>query len=445
MIFYSLIATIWIFLGLLAHSYGFIFQKLLHLSIFKDPKNFLGIQLVFNTYFFDYFFYLILFSFLVRLFILWWVRSNKLVTYRFGFSILFMLMVVDFILFPKLIYPFTSSHDLRYSPVLEQNAFVRDVVKETERIGANPIYEKYRHKVSAFTKLVQEKYMPKKVWDPKAIARDISRLNQDHGFWQPLFDPGSSYYAVTIGKEIYNFHSSFLPDYFYDYDRALNGGNSRYYRSSWNAIWDPDSKLLDVAGIRYLFWYEPMKKDKLELVGRYPIGDGYIYRNRDAVPKAYLVGRLELFPDRAALLSRMQESSFNPGHTVATEDKEMFEVLLQKQHGEMLKPFQGQTEIVKYGPNGMMIDVTAVHAAVLVITDLFSPHWTAKIDHQSAKIYRVNCVFRGIIIEPGKHRVELEYYNQPFHKGLKITFITGCFVLILLVATGFYEVKRRRP
>lgn len=443
-IFYTSITVAWVILGITARNYGFIYQSLLHLNIFKDPKNFLGIQLLFNTYFCSYLFYLILFTYLVRLFILWWVRSSRVVTYRFGFPILFMMMVLDFILFPKLIYPFTSSHELRYSPSLEQNSFVGDVVKKTERIGSNPIYEKYYFKISTFVDLINERYMPNKVWDPRGLSLDISKINVDQGFWGPLFDPGISYYAVTQGKQIYNYHSSFLRDYFYDFDRALNGGNRRYSRSSWNAIWDPNSKLLDVASISYLFWYEPVQNAKLELVGRYPVGDGYIYRNQEAVSKAYLVSQLEFYPDRTDLLSRMQESSFDPHFTVTTEDEEMVNLYSQKIKGRTVKPVYADAEIIDYTPNRMVLDVSAASPAILVVTDLFFPHWTAKVDQQLTKIYRVNCAFRGMIIEPGKHQVVLEFYNQPFHLGLKISFITVCLVLILLIATGFYEVKWRK-
>jgi hypothetical protein len=443
-IFYSLIAIIWIILGIAARNYGSIFQYLLHLYIFKDPKNFLGIQLLFNTYFCSYFFYLILLTYLVRLFILWWVRSRKIVTYRWGFPILFIMMVVDFILFPKLIYPFTSSHELRYSPSLEQNAFVDNVVKKTERIGSNPIYEKYSLKISMFIDLINQKYLPQKIWDPQGLAQDINKINVDKGFWGPLFDPGISYYAVTQGKQIYNYHSSFLPDYFYDFDRAMNGGNSRYLRSSWNAIWDPDSKLIDVAGISYLFWYEPIQNAKLKLVGRYSIGDGYIYNNQAAVSKAYLVSQLEFNPDRADLLRRMQEASFDPRVTVTTEDEEMFNLYHQKIEGSTANPVYAEAAIIEYSPNRIVLDVATDNPAILVVTDLFFPHWTAKVDHQLTKIYRVNCTFRGMIIEPGKHHVLLEFYNQPFHRGLQISFITLCLVLTLLIATGCYKFRRRK-
>jgi len=117
-----------------------VFNSLLSLQLFSDVKNLLGIQLVAYSYFYDYFFYLILFSFIIRLFILWWFHSLHFLRHRYGFIVLGMLLVGDFLLFPKIIYPFTSANDLRYSPSLEQNLFIKQTVKSTERVGANQYY-----------------------------------------------------------------------------------------------------------------------------------------------------------------------------------------------------------------------------------------------------------------------------------------------------------------
>jgi hypothetical protein len=46
---------------------------------------------------------------------------------------------------------------------------------------------------------------------------------------------------------------------------------------------------------------------------------------------------------------------------------------------------------------------------VLVVSDAYLPQWTAKIDDAEAPLFRVNYAFRGVLLEPGDHVVELVY------------------------------------
>ncbi len=47
---------------------------------------------------------------------------------------------------------------------------------------------------------------------------------------------------------------------------------------------------------------------------------------------------------------------------------------------------------------------------VLVVSDAYLPQWTAKIDDEDAPLFRVNYAFRGVLLQPGAHVVELDYH-----------------------------------
>lgn len=437
----------WLTIAVLIHCFPQLFNGLSTLSIFTDAKglrNYIGFQFLIYSYFYDYFFYLILGSFVVRFFILWWIWSRKFLKPHYGLIVLALFMAGDFILITKIVYPFTSSLDLRYSDKLEQNRFVRESVNVHERIASHHISAKVPFKVKRFEKIIQDKSGEKRIWDPPAYFNDFKNDNPDNGFFEPLFDLGLSYYPVTVGKQIYNYHESLLPDYFFDFDKALNGKYPSYSRQSWNAVWDPESPLLDIAGISYMFWYEPLTNKKYELMGRYPIGDGYIYKNLKAIPKAYLVSSLEYYPDRKDLLSRMQDKSFDAHNVAVTEDAELANRYEVKSTDIKGTPINGAVNIVQYEANKLVFEIDAPQKSVLVVTDLFFPHWTAKVDKEMSTIYRVNCVFRGVVVEKGRHRVTMEFYNKPFHKGLRVSMFTGAVVIFLVVFLLIHQYKQRR-
>jgi hypothetical protein len=376
---YVLAIVGWISGWIISHKCSLLLSNIFSQPFFTEGAGLnmlLGMQLVAYSYFFDYFFYLFLASFTIRALILWWFRSESFVRKSFGLTVLGVLLVADFILIPMMVYPFTARIDTAYSPVLEQNAFINKVVNPTERIGTFLLSEKYSYKLKRFKDNVSSKYGRNIPWSPESIHSDFRRLNPDVDFFEALYDPASTYYPVTVGKATYNYHASFMPEYFYDFDKALNESNPRYSRNSWNSIWDPHSPLVGVAGISYIFWYEPLKNKNLELVMRYPMGDGFIYRNTRAVNKAYLVSNLEYFDKKEDSLKRMKEESFDPARSVVTED-ELLAGLFSSTG--MADEKSGEVNITKYDANTIDLKVNATRRSVLVITDLFFPYWTASI------------------------------------------------------------------
>ena len=439
-IFYLVVIIAWISLWFLSRNSPGFFEKLASCGIFRGIdgyKNFMGMQLVFNSYFFDKFFFFYLAGFIARFIILSIFSISVIRNKKFAFLMISMLMILDFSLFHNTFYPFTSRMNEAYSANLAQNKFVNEKIQELDRSASFYPTEKIICKNKVFIENLKIRF-PDKTWNPVEIASIYQKSNSDKSYFQPLFDPTQTCYPVTVGKAFYSYHESFQPEFFYDFDSVLNGNNERYSRSSWNAIWDPQSPLLDVSGIKYIFWYEPIIKKNMELVLRYPVGDGYIYRNNNAVSKAYLVGRIEYFDKRQDLLERMKQASFNSKDTVLTEDVELYDQF--KAGGNVV----GEAKVVVYEPNKINVKTKTDKRSVLIITDLFSPHWSAQVDNKPAKIYRVNCVFRGIVVENGEHEVRLIYRNTAFRKGLKISFGTFVAVIVFYIFWFIHFKKKKK-
>jgi uncharacterized membrane protein YfhO len=96
--------------------------------------------------------------------------------------------------------------------------------------------------------------------------------------------------------------------------------------------------------------------------------------------------------------------------------------------------------IREYAPNRVLIEADLQHPGYLVLTDVFAPGWTAKVDGNREMIVPGNVAFRAIPLPPGSHRVELNYSPPGFKIGLGISLLCVC-VALGLIARGIWKTE----
>ncbi len=362
--------------------------------------------------------------FLVRATIVWMYHRRRFVG-TWGSTALLILLIADFQLVFRTIYPFTDL-DARYDTGRLPNSFVLEHTHPLDRIGASQFQVAASGPAARLDALVA---MPAPA-DYGEVVRRFGALYYQ-GFKKPLFEPSFSYFPIVANRSFYGFHESLMPEYFWDFDRALNQGHPRYERGSFIGLWDPHSPLLDVAGIKYLFWHEKVEDDRFTEVAHYAL-ESHVYVNQQAVPRAYLVPRVEHYPSRGDLMRRMQEPTFRPREVVTTED----EALADAMKGGDPAGSTGDARIDGYTPDRVVVNVDAPARSVLVLNDMYYPNWTARIDGEESTIYRVNGTFRGVIVPEGTSTVVFRYYDSAFHTGLMISAATWLFAGLLLVTSG---------
>ena len=69
----------------------------------------------------------------------------------------------------------------------------------------------------------------------------------------------------------------------------------------------------------------------------------------------------------------------------------------------------GKVRIEEYSPDRITLKVDLDGSGILVITNSYNPHWTARVDGIEKTIYPVYHTFSGIYIESGQKTVVLEY------------------------------------
>jgi hypothetical protein len=114
-------------------------------------------------------------------------------------------------------------------------------------------------------------------------------------------------------------------------------------------------------------------------------------------------------------------------------------------HGPALgNPGTGSIEVLAYGPNRAAFHVETSETALLVVSDLLYPGWRARIDRKPAPIYAVNGLFRGMIVPPGAHTVEMLFRPTSLRLGIGALGMALCITVLLLQQTKRRGARARR-
>jgi len=155
-----------------------------------------------------------------------------------------------------------------------------------------------------------------------------------------------------------------------------------------------------------------------------------IYKNKGALPRAYVVYNSETISGEAAL-RRLASPYFNPRASV----------ILDKDIGFGRRHRSGLTKAVikKFLPERIELTAVLPQKGVLVLTDFFYPGWEVYVDGAQKKILRANTIMRGVVLKKGPHSVVFVYRPRPFWRGLRLSLLTLVGIIIYL---GI-DIKRR--
>lgn len=215
-----------------------------------------------------------------------------------------------------------------------------------------------------------------------------------------------------------------------DYRRTSEGSISLrlYFSSAYR-----HRRLLDMLNVVYLI-FPPNSPDvasyqPLELVQRND--EGSIYRNPQALPRAWLVHRVEVLGDDLEQLARMERADFDPA-ALALLDAPAPPV------APAPRPEPAPT--VSYAPNRATVRAEAAAPALLVLSDAYDPGWEVTLDGRPARLYRANYALRGVWLPAGQHTLEFSYRPRPFLLGGALSLAA----LLGLLAAGLLAAARRR-
>ncbi len=174
-----------------------------------------------------------------------------------------------------------------------------------------------------------------------------------------------------------------------------------YVASVLQNVWSMDvfsRRTRDFLGVRYYLGGAKQSPEQIEVFsGRSGIK---VFLNPQAFPRAWAVHRISLPSDELNLREEASVSGAAPR--------------LENCAGD-------QVNVAMHQPNFVRIDAELRCRGLVVLTDAWYPGWKATVDGSAAPILEVDGGVRGVVVERGRHRMEMKYRPRSVMWGAALT------------------------
>jgi hypothetical protein len=218
------------------------------------------------------------------------------------------------------------------------------------------------------------------------------------------------------------------------YEELLTGKSGDFY-------FDMDPKNIPAAlrllNVKYMLAAKAISLDPsfFELV--YSNGVS-IYRFKECVERALLVFDYQVEPDRAALLTRVSSTEFDPRQVLLLEDQP---APAQTPVGDRPTPATAETSvrILSYEPDDVSVAASLPRPGYLLLLDTYFPGWSATVNGAPVPILRADYNFRAVSLPAGRSTVRFSYSPQSLRIGLYL-----CAAGILALGAALFLPRKGR-
>ncbi len=185
------------------------------------------------------------------------------------------------------------------------------------------------------------------------------------------------------------------------------------------------SVLPDIMNTRYVVVPNDQAEQQLQSLGQKyelafqdPVRNEAVLRNREVMPKAWLVPSVVVVTDSAQRLGIMSnDPGFKPGQVALVETTPPVPMV----------PYQpqalpvGKADVSVYEGTRIVITATPLRNCLLVLGEKYYRWWTVSIDGTKGEVVPVDHILRGVYLTPGTHTVEFRFDPLPFKIGKYLT------------------------
>jgi hypothetical protein len=136
-----------------------------------------------------------------------------------------------------------------------------------------------------------------------------------------------------------------------------------------------------------------------------------LYQNPSALPRAFLVGRINVGSDEQ-FYAGLDDGSIDPGSTAVVAEPPPF--ALATVPGRNPAP----VTVENASAGSVDLQVTLEQPGLVVITNAWYPGWKATVDGRPETVVRADAVFQGVYLQPGAHHVRLSFAPPIVRFGL---------------------------
>lgn len=193
------------------------------------------------------------------------------------------------------------------------------------------------------------------------------------------------------------------------------------------------SRLFQLLNLKYILTNGVIKDSAYSKV--YNNGNLNVYETPVSLPKAFIVHKAKVIPDRDNILKTLSDDSFNFRDTVILEEP----VNLTGTANSILIP-ELEPVITTYSPNRVVVKAEVETDGYLVLCDSYNSGWKTYVDGRKAKILKADYILRAVKLEPGKHTVEFLYSPASLKIGAFITLSFLALSIIMLVILWYRKI-----
>ncbi len=200
--------------------------------------------------------------------------------------------------------------------------------------------------------------------------------------------------------------------------------------------------LIAALGVRYVVTTEALGESWLKLV--YQDRSTRVYENLRAMPRAWLVNRVEVHPQPASLYGRL--SAFDPAELALLEEAPKKLVWRELEPGRSVYRPSITVRRDSESPNRLELEVYAATAgSMLILSEAWFPGWRAWVTtvgqqgpvEVEVPVYRADGMLRAVPVPQGLSTVRLAYSPLSLKVGLYSTFL-GLTLLFLILAYALW-------
>ncbi|MEZ4863734.1 MAG: hypothetical protein R3C14_20600 [Caldilineaceae bacterium] len=212
----------------------------------------------------------------------------------------------------------------------------------------------------------------------------------------------------------------------------------RHWQEFWEALGGRQSRLYDMLNVKYVIVPDGVPlpsdkfgRDKFELALDAP-GALSVYRNRNFMPRAWLVHTVQSAATLDETLAILQAATFDPTQLAVIPPDTPFTLPLGSTGAD------DQVTITHYGSSGMTLHVETSVPSLLVLSEVWYPGWEATVNGVSTPVLRADWALRGITVPAGVSTVHLYFAPASWQLGLVAL---GIGIIALLGLTVVNVVK----
>ncbi|MEK6565581.1 MAG: YfhO family protein [Bacteroidota bacterium] len=208
---------------------------------------------------------------------------------------------------------------------------------------------------------------------------------------------------------------------------GYQGAKMRSYQDVVEVVGLYNPLLWQLMNVKYIFNDQTDSSGAVSLV--YSGRQAKVYTAREFLPRAFFVNRYQVATG-LDILNKIRSLEFEPQDVA---------YMLEDPKIEIAPPQpDARAAYVRNGLHGFELDVNATGDNLLFLSETYYPvGWKAFIDGKETAIYRLNYLFRGVVVPPGRHKVEMQFEPRGFSLGKNLSLAAN---VIVIVAFGYFGV-----